>query len=83
MYQGYTKEPTIILEAVVSKDLWICHVFFGMLDSHNNINVLQRSRYLQGLLKVNVHKSLIKLMAMIIQWVIIWQMEYIHHGQHS
>jgi hypothetical protein len=83
MYQGYTKEPTIILEAVVSKDLWICHVFFEMLDSHNDINVLQRSRYLQGLLKVNVHKSLIKLMAMIIQWVIIWQMEYIHHGQHS
>jgi hypothetical protein len=28
-------------------------------------------RYLQGLLKVKVHKSFIKLMVIIIQWVII------------
>jgi hypothetical protein len=31
------------LEAVASKDLWIWHAFFGMPDSHNDINVLQRS----------------------------------------
>jgi hypothetical protein len=30
MYQGHTKEATIILEAVASHDLWIWHAFFGM-----------------------------------------------------
>ena len=43
MCRGYKKEPTIILEAVASKDLWIWHAFFGMAGSHNDINVLQRS----------------------------------------
>ena len=43
MYRGHKKEPTIIVEAVASKDLWIWHVFFGMLGSHNDINVLHRS----------------------------------------
>jgi hypothetical protein len=43
MYQGHTKEATIILEAVASHDLWIWHAFFGMSGSHNDINVLQRS----------------------------------------
>ena len=43
MYRGHKKEPTIILEAVASKDLWIWHSFFGMPGSHNDINVLQRS----------------------------------------
>lgn len=43
MYQGHVHEPTIILEAVASKDLWIWHAFFGMPGSHNDINVLHRS----------------------------------------
>lgn len=43
MYMGHKKEPTIIREAVASKDLWIWHAFFGMPGSHNDINVLQRS----------------------------------------
>ena len=43
MCQGHTKEATIILEAVASHDLWIWHAFFGMLSSHNDINVLKRS----------------------------------------
>lgn len=43
MYRGHKKEPTIILEAVASKDLWIWHAFFGMPGSHNDINVLHRS----------------------------------------
>jgi len=43
MYHGHKKEPTILLEAVASKDLWIWHSFFGMPGSHNDINVLQRS----------------------------------------
>ena len=42
-YKGYTEEPTIILEAVASHDLWIWHAFFGMTGSHNDMNVLHRS----------------------------------------
>ena len=37
------KVPTIILEAIVSYDLWIWHAFFGMPGSINDINVLDRS----------------------------------------
>ncbi|XP_048613069.1 putative nuclease HARBI1 [Brassica napus] len=35
--------PTIILEAVASHDLWIWHAFFGLPDTLNDINVLDRS----------------------------------------
>jgi hypothetical protein len=41
MYMGHKNEPTIILKAVASKDLWIWPAFFGMPGSHNDINVLQ------------------------------------------
>jgi hypothetical protein len=43
MYSGHVKEPTIILEAVASTDLWIWHAFFGLPRSFNDINVLHRS----------------------------------------
>ncbi|XP_020242910.1 uncharacterized protein LOC109821128 [Asparagus officinalis] len=43
MYTGHFHEPTIILEAVASKDLWIWHAFFGLPGSHNDLNVLHRS----------------------------------------
>jgi hypothetical protein len=43
MYIGYCREPTIILKAVASQDLWILHAFFGMPRSLNDINVLNRS----------------------------------------
>ena len=43
MYSGHVHEPTIILEAVASYDLWIWHAFFGLPGSHNDINVLERS----------------------------------------
>uniref|UniRef100_A0A5B7BMJ1 Putative nuclease HARBI1 n=1 Tax=Davidia involucrata TaxID=16924 RepID=A0A5B7BMJ1_DAVIN len=43
MYFGHIHEPTIILEAVASYDLWIWHAFFGLPGSHNDINVLERS----------------------------------------
>jgi len=43
MYTGHVHEPTIILEAVADKDLWIWHAFFGMPGSHNDINVLHLS----------------------------------------
>jgi len=38
MYTGHCREPTIILEAVASQDLWIWHAFFGMPRSLNDIN---------------------------------------------
>ncbi|XP_042410072.1 uncharacterized protein LOC121999455 [Zingiber officinale] len=43
MYTGHAHEPTIILEAVASYDIWIWHAFFGLPGSHNDINVLERS----------------------------------------
>src|SRR5262249_39608216 len=43
MYSGHIREPTIILEAVASYDLWIWHAFFGLPGSLNDINVLDRS----------------------------------------
>jgi hypothetical protein len=46
---GHKGSPTIILEAVVSKDLRIWHVFFGMSGSYNDINVLQRSPVFDGI----------------------------------
>ncbi|KAE9191443.1 hypothetical protein PF005_g18844 [Phytophthora fragariae] len=42
-YTGKESKPTIVLEAVVSSDLWFWHAFFGMPGSHNDINVLDRS----------------------------------------
>uniref|UniRef100_A0A2N9H1F0 DDE Tnp4 domain-containing protein n=1 Tax=Fagus sylvatica TaxID=28930 RepID=A0A2N9H1F0_FAGSY len=42
-FTGHIHEPTIILEAVASYDLWIWHAFFGLPESHNDINVLERS----------------------------------------
>ena len=43
MYCGHVRQPTIILEAVASYDLWIWHSFFGLPGSNNDINVLKRS----------------------------------------
>jgi hypothetical protein len=43
MFTGHCHEPTMILEAVASQDLWIWHAFFGLPGSHNDINVLERS----------------------------------------
>lgn len=46
-YQGHTKKATVILEVVASKNLCICHAFFGMLGFHNDINALQGSPLLK------------------------------------
>ncbi|KAF8400912.1 hypothetical protein HHK36_014215 [Tetracentron sinense] len=42
-HRGHHHKPTLILEAVASKDLWIWHAFFGMSGSHNDVNVLDHS----------------------------------------
>ncbi|XP_057784812.1 protein ALP1-like [Salvia miltiorrhiza] len=41
--RGDQGEPTIILEAIASRDLWIWHAFFGTPGSNNDINVLNNS----------------------------------------
>lgn len=48
-YTGRDGSPTLILEAVASKNLWIWHSFFGMPGSLNDINVLERSHLFQQL----------------------------------
>jgi len=80
MYVGHKKDPTIILEAVASKDLWIWHGFFGC-QARIMISMFSKDLlFLQGLLKVRVHRLTIASMETIIQWVIISQMAYIHLG---
>jgi hypothetical protein len=51
MYCGHVKEPIVILEAVVSHDLWIWHAFFGLLGSNNDINILHRSHLFDRLVR--------------------------------
>ena len=48
-YYGHIREPTIILEAVASYDLWIWHAFFGLPRSNNDINVFERSHIFSDL----------------------------------
>ncbi|XP_023766293.1 protein ALP1-like [Lactuca sativa] len=43
--------PTVILEAVVSNDLWFWHAFFGMARSNNDLNVLQASPIFNDILQ--------------------------------
>ncbi|XP_059669482.1 uncharacterized protein LOC132314667 [Cornus florida] len=43
-------KPTLILEAVASKDLWIWHAFFGMAGSNNDVNVLDHSPVFNSLI---------------------------------
>ena len=42
-HKGRSHTPSLILEAVASRDLWIWHSFFGMAGGHNDINVLDHS----------------------------------------
>ena len=48
-YTGKEKEPTLILEAVASYDLWIWHSFFGLPGALNDLNVLDQSPIFQKL----------------------------------
>jgi hypothetical protein len=42
-FTGRGKHPSMILEVATSHDLWIWYAYFGLLDSCNDINILQRS----------------------------------------
>ncbi|XP_021979590.1 uncharacterized protein LOC110875694 [Helianthus annuus] len=41
--RGDHRHPTIMLEAVASRDLWIWHAFFSVPGSNNGINVIHQS----------------------------------------
>nr|XP_043633566.1 uncharacterized protein LOC122604763 [Erigeron canadensis] len=61
-WQGqYTRSdhdhPTIMLEAVVSYDLWIWHAYFGTAESNNDINVLNNSPLFREIIKERVPSS--------------------------
>ena len=49
MYTSHVHRSTIVLEAVASYDLWICHAFFGMPGSNNDIKVLDASNMFANL----------------------------------
>lgn len=46
-FTGKEQQPTLVLEAVASKDLWFWHSFFGLPGCLNDINVLDRSDVFQ------------------------------------
>ncbi|XP_025625686.1 uncharacterized protein [Arachis hypogaea] len=48
----------LVLEVVVSSDLWIWHAFFGVSGSNNDINVLDRSPMFDDILNDRVSESL-------------------------
>jgi hypothetical protein len=50
-FKGHYKSPSLILEAVASRDLWIWHAYFGMPGSNNDINVLHRSHIFSDFLR--------------------------------
>ncbi|GLT73393.1 hypothetical protein SLA2020_452550 [Shorea laevis] len=83
MYSGHIREPTVILEVMVSYDLWIWHAFFRLLWSHNDINVLERSSVFTNLAEGRAPRSTTHSMVTTIRWDTISPMAYILRGQHS
>lgn len=82
MYLGHNYEPTIILKVVASYNLWTWNAFFGFLNSHNNINVLERSFFPLNLSNGMLLQSIIQLMVMSTLWNNILLMVFILIGQH-
>jgi hypothetical protein len=54
-FQDKDKERSIILEAIADKSLWIWHAFFGMPGSNNDANVLDRSLFVNNMLRGPFH----------------------------
>ncbi|XP_028090856.1 uncharacterized protein LOC114291052 [Camellia sinensis] len=81
-YVGHQKKSTIILEAVTSYDLWICHASFRMPGSHNDLNVLDWSPLFPNLTQGKAPLSITLLMDALIIWVITLMMVYTLNGQH-
>ncbi|XP_023753879.1 uncharacterized protein LOC111902258 [Lactuca sativa] len=41
--RGDHQYPTMVLEAVMSQDLWFWHAFYGVVGSNNDLNVIYQS----------------------------------------
>ncbi|GJS65089.1 putative RNA-directed DNA polymerase [Tanacetum coccineum] len=48
-------DPSILLEAITSNDLWIWHAFFGVSGMNNDVNVLRQSPFFNDL-KAGKHR---------------------------
>ena len=46
---------SIILEAIADRDLHIWHIFFGLLGSNNDLNVLDRFSLIHNMLTSEAH----------------------------
>ncbi|KAL4570630.1 hypothetical protein LXL04_026289 [Taraxacum kok-saghyz] len=40
-----TKYPTVVFQAAASQDMWFWHSYFGVLGSHNDLNILNSSDF--------------------------------------
>jgi len=49
-FTGKEGKPTVVLEAIASGDLWIWHAVFGLPGSLNDINILQKSTFVDKLI---------------------------------
>ena len=49
-FQGKSKKPTLVLEAVATQDTWIWHSFFGVSGKYNDLSIVQRSPVFDDLL---------------------------------
>ena len=81
-YIGHTRDPTIILEIVALYDLWIWHAFFGLPESHNDINVLEWSSVFFELAEGRAPSINYSINGNDYLMGTILQMVYIHHGQY-
>ncbi|KAG1463818.1 hypothetical protein G6F56_005204 [Rhizopus delemar] len=56
-FTGKQKQPTLILEIVASKNLWIWHALFGLPGSQNDINVLDTSPIFSWITEDTAHPT--------------------------
>jgi hypothetical protein len=81
-YKSHCEDPKIILEAVVVKDLWIWHAFFGLSCSPSDLNVLSRSPLFARLVAEDDPPCNYVVNGVCTWWVTILQMASIFHAPH-
>jgi hypothetical protein len=82
-YTGKEKEPTVVLKAIASYDLWIWHTFFGLPGTLNDINILDRSPIFKHLPEGEGLSILYKVKKINIILRTISPMAFTRHMQHS
>ena len=50
------EQPTVVLEATASHDLWFWHAYFGPAGSNNDINVLHQSLVFEDVYNGKAHE---------------------------